>query len=228
MILTALIMGFAGSLHCFGMCSPLVMAATTLKPSIILSKLVYNAGRIFSYAILGMIVASVGLVFPNKNYQNLFSILLGITLVSIALGGIKNYNIPFLTIALQSISVKLKTLFGHFINQKNYGSLLFLGCLNGLLPCGLTYIALSYCITLKGPFDGFNFMLLFGAGTLPVMLGFTSIIQFIVKRFHFNTSSITTSILILSGIALIARVFIIHLPQAPSFKEGMMDIVLCR
>jgi sulfite exporter TauE/SafE len=71
-------------------------------------------------------------------------------------------------------------------------------------------------------------MLLFGAGTLPIMLGFTSVLQFIVKRFHFDMRNITTGMLILSGIALIARVFILHLPQAPSFKEGVIDIVMCR
>jgi sulfite exporter TauE/SafE len=46
-----------------------------------------------------------------------------------------------------------------------------MGMLNGFLPCGMTLIALSYCLILAGPIDGFNFMLLFGVGTLPVMLG---------------------------------------------------------
>ncbi len=225
---TALLIGLAGSLHCLGMCSPLVMAATAMNPSVIISKLVYNAGRIFTYAVLGMIVAGAGMSLPAKNYQNLLSIILGITLLLIATGGIRNIRIPILTTLLQSFNRKLKNLFRTFITQKNLGSLLVLGSINGLLPCGLTFLALTYCLTLQAPHDGFYFMLLFGVGTLPVMLGFTSIFQFIAKRFKLNIQTITTGMLVVSGIVLIARVFIIQLPHAPSIKEGMIDIVMCR
>ncbi len=228
MILTALILGLAGSLHCLGMCSPLIMAATAMKPSVILSRLLYNAGRVFTYALLGMIVAAAGMTLPTRNYQNLLSIILGILLLLIALGGVPNIKIPILSTLMQSFSLKLKNVFGMFLNQKNYISLFILGSINGLLPCGLTFLALTYCLTLQRPVDGFNFMLLFGVGTLPVMLGFTSILQFLIQRFHFNMKSITTSMLVLSGVVLIARVFIIHIPQASSFNEGLIDIVMCR
>jgi len=68
---------------------------------------------------------------------------------------------------------------------------------------------------------------LFGVGTLPVMLGFTSIITQLLKRFNFNFQHITSAMLILSGILLIVRVFIIHLPHHHSLQQGVVDIVLC-
>ena len=228
MILTALIIGLAGSLHCLGMCSPLVMAATAMRPSVVLSRVLYNTGRVFTYAILGTVVAGVGMALPERNYQNLLSIILGIALLFIAFGGIRNINVPVITKLMQWLSLRLKILFGSFLNQKNHVAVFILGSINGLLPCGLTFLALTYCLTLQRPIDGFNFMLMFGAGTLPIMLGFTSVLQFLVKRFHFDMRNLTTGMLILSGVALIARVFIIHLPQAPSFKEGVIDIVMCR
>ncbi|MEO7988348.1 MAG: sulfite exporter TauE/SafE family protein [Chryseolinea sp.] len=228
MVLTAIIIGLAGSLHCLGMCSPLVMAATTMKPSIILSRVLYNAGRVFTYTLLGMIVAGAGMALPTRNYQNLLSIVLGITLLFIAFGGIRNIHVPILSNTTQVLSHRLKNIFGKYLNQKNYRSLFMLGSINGLLPCGLTFLALSYCLTLQRLIDGFNFMLLFGVGTLPVMLGFTSVLQFMIKRFHFDMRNITTGMLALSGVVLIVRVFIVHLPQATSFKEGVIDIVMCR
>ncbi len=228
MIFTALLIGLAGSLHCIGMCSPLIMAATAMKPSVFLSRFIYNAGRIFTYALLGTIVASIGMTLPAGNYQNLLSIILGLALLLIALGAIRNTNIPFVSGILQSISNKLKTVFSKYLNSKNYRSLFILGSVNGLLPCGLTFLALSYCLTLQRPIDGFYFMLLFGVGTLPVMLGFTSILQFLIKQFHFDIKGISTGMLILSGVVLIARVFIVELPHATSFKEGVIDIVMCR
>jgi sulfite exporter TauE/SafE len=204
------------------------MAATSMKPSIVLSRVLYNAGRVFTYAMLGTIVAGVGMALPDRNYQNLLSVILGVVLLLIAFGGVRNIHVPVITTMMQSLSLRLKSLFGSYVSQKNHASVFILGSINGLLPCGLTFLALTYCLTLQRPIDGFNFMLLFGVGTLPIMLGFTSILQFIVKQFHFDMRNLTTGMLILSGIALIARVFIVHLPQAPSFKEGVIDIVMCR
>ncbi|HPM30937.1 MAG TPA: sulfite exporter TauE/SafE family protein [Chryseolinea sp.] len=228
MAFTALIIGFAGSLHCIGMCSPLIMAATAIKPSVIFSRLIYNAGRLFTYALLGTIVTGIGMTLPARNYQNLLSIILGIALLLIALGGIRNTHIPFISDAFQSLSMRLKYVFSKYLRKKSYQSLFILGSINGLLPCGLTFLALTYCLTLQGPMDGFSFMLLFGIGTLPVMLGFTSILQFLIRKFHFNVKGISTGMLVLSGVVLIARVFIVQLPHATSFKDGVIDIVMCR
>src|SRR6478736_40092 len=102
------------------MCSPLVMAATAMRPSIVLSRVLYNAGRIFTYALLGTIVAGVGMALPERNYQNLLSIILGISLLLIAFGAIRNINIPVLTSMMQSISLRLKNVFGNYINQRSH------------------------------------------------------------------------------------------------------------
>ncbi len=74
MLITALIMGFAGSLHCAGMCSPLVMAMTSMKRGALINKLIYNSGRILTYGFFGALVSSVGAILPLSKYQNLFSI----------------------------------------------------------------------------------------------------------------------------------------------------------
>ena len=101
-----------------------------------------------------------------------------------------------------------------------------LGVLNGILPCGLTLVALTWCLTLRGPGDGFNFMFLFGAGTLPVMLGVTGVFPVLVKKINWSIHRLTTAMLILSGCLLIARVFLVHIPHAPS--GGIVDIIMCK
>ncbi|HEX8039908.1 MAG TPA: sulfite exporter TauE/SafE family protein, partial [Chryseosolibacter sp.] len=88
-------------------------------------------------------------------------------------------------------------------------------------------VALTWCLTLKGPLDGLNFMLLFGAGTLPVMLGLTGIINRLAGKFNWRVQSVTTTLLVLSGSLLILRVFLIHTPQAASARHTLIDI-LCR
>jgi hypothetical protein len=211
-----------------GMCSPLAMSVTNMSSNVILSRILYNLGRIGTYGILGSIVSTIGLGFPMIKYQNLISILLGISLLVIGLAGVSVIRIPILTKALGSFSVFLKNLFSKFLQQKNHLSTFTLGSLNGILPCGLSLLALTYCVTLAGPADGFIFMGAFGLGTLPVMLGFTSVFYWVINKFNVQVKSMTTGLLIISGLLLIGRVFFIHLPHSESIQQGVVDIVLCR
>jgi uncharacterized protein len=226
MVLTALIMGLTGSLHCVGMCSPLAMAVGNMNTRAFLNRVIYNAGRIVTYGVLGLTIAGVGLAFPISKFQNLISIFLGIILL-LAGTGLLKVNIPILSSAIGKLTVTLKKLFTRFLNRKNFGSVFLLGTLNGMLPCGLVWIALTYSFTLQSAMEGFSFMILFGIGTLPVMLGFTSVITQLLQRFNFNFQGITSAMLILSGILLIVRVFFLHLPHQHSLQQGVVDIVLC-
>jgi sulfite exporter TauE/SafE len=228
MFWTALLLGFAGSFHCMGMCSPLVIAVTNLSTRVLISRMIYNAGRIVTYGIFGSIIASAGWMFPTIKYQNLVSIVLGFALLSIGVAGVSIIKIPFITSLLGKFSLFLKTMFSKFLQRKSYVSTFALGSLNGVLPCGLSFLALTYCVTLPSPTDGFLFMIAFGVGTLPVMLGFTSALTWIVTRLNLQIKSMTASMLIFSGLLLIGRIFFIHLRHAENIPQGVVDIVLCR
>jgi sulfite exporter TauE/SafE len=225
--LTALLLGLTGSLHCVGMCSPLVMAVTQVKPGAVFNKFLYNGGRVLTYATLGAFISAFGMAIRFSEFQIVISLVVGCLLVIAGIAGISDIRIPILTTVLQKVSSVLKTSFGKFIQRKTKLSMIVLGMLNGLLPCGLTYLALTYCLTLAGPLDGFNFMLLFGAGTLPVMLGFTSVLQFFIKRFHFNINRLTKVMLVTVGCLLIGRVFFSHFHNhnPASIKQHVVDVI---
>lgn len=227
MWLTAIIIGFAGSLHCLGMCSPLVMAVTSLRSPAFINRLLYNGGRIFSYGILGAIVSTFGSLFQFSGFQNILSIGLGSLLIIFGLAGISYIRIPFVTAPLQRITSGIKRLFSKFLERKTFSSITFMGMLNGLLPCGLTYLALTYCLTLADASSGFLFMLLFGAGTLPVMLGFTSVIQLLMRQFNFSFRKITTVMMIALGALLITRSLYTHYHEnvIPSASD---NVVICK
>jgi sulfite exporter TauE/SafE len=112
--------------------------------------------------------------------------------------------------------------------NKSHAAMFIMGSLNGFLPCGLSLIALTWCLTLRGPVDGFNFMLAFGAGTLPVMAGFTGFLPTVIQKFRLSLHKATTSMLIISGLILIIRVFIVHMPHTSTARAGMMDFILCQ
>jgi len=69
----------------------------------------------------------------------------------------------------------LKVYFGKMFKQHSKASMLMIGILNGLLPCGFVYIGITGAIALGDAVNGMMFMAMFGLGTIPVMLG-TSLI----------------------------------------------------
>lgn len=226
MLFTALVMGFLGSLHCVGMCSPLAIAVSNINGAAFRNRIVYNSGRILSYAVLGSLAAAIGTAFQVTGLQNILSITLGCLLIITGLAGVSNIRIPLLTPALQKFTTYLKKAFGVFLQKKTNTAVITLGFLNGLLPCGLTYLALTYCITLPAITDGFIFMLTFGIATLPVMLGLTSILQVLVKRFRLNMQRITTVTIIALGVLLITR-NALHHPHI-THPVGEDGITVCR
>lgn len=227
MLFTAIVIGFAGSLHCLGMCSPLAIAVTGMQKPYMKNRIVYNVGRIFTYALLGALVSSFGSLFQFSGFQNLLSIVLGSVLIVLGLTGMSSIRIPFLTHAMQHITIRIKSLFSKFIQRKTILSIAFMGMLNGLLPCGLTYVALTYCLALPNAMNGFFFMLIFGAGTLPVMLGLTSVVQTLISRFNISFRKLTTVVMISLGALLITRSLFIHDHGKSNVTEGD-NIVICR
>ncbi len=228
MWITALMLGLAGSLHCAGMCSPLAFAVSRLSANAVLNRLLYNGGRIAAYGITGAFFSGVGAMIPIAAMQNVLSISLGLVLVIVAFAGLPSIRIPILSTIMTRLTVSLKSAFGKYLRKRSYYSVVLLGSLNGLLPCGLTFVALLYCISLRGPLDGFNFMLLFGLGTIPVMLGAHSILSFVTKHFQVSAARVNASLMLFAGIALITRVFLVAGREAALHGDSLVDAVLCR
>ncbi|HQQ98636.1 MAG TPA: sulfite exporter TauE/SafE family protein [Cyclobacteriaceae bacterium] len=209
MYYTAIIMGLAGSLHCAGMCSPLAMAIAKSNP-FVLSRLVYNLGRIFTYALLGSVVATAGSLVQLAPWQSAVSLTLGAFFLLLGLGGISRIRIPLVTAGMERMTSRLKKLFGATLQRKSSFATFSLGMLNGLLPCGLTYLALSACLILPNTQEGFLFMLFFGLGTWPVMIGMTWILNIGFIKRALNLSRLSRIALIFVGCLLVGRVWLTH------------------
>ena len=220
-------MGLAGSLHCLAMCSPLAIAVTNLRRPFLVNRILYNGGRILTYGLLGALVSAFGSLFKLSGFQNILTIGLGCLLVMLGLTGISHIRIPFFTGIIQKLTLKIKQFFSEFLKKKSFFSIGMMGMLNGLLPCGLTYLALTYCLTLPGGIDGFFFMLIFGAGTLPVMIGLTSVFQFMINRWKLNFRSLTTIVMLALGALLITR-SIYGQHDVHVGPDTVEDIVVCK
>lgn len=203
-----LTLGFMGSIHCIGMCGPIALAlpVRTYNPWIRVAKyLTYNIGRVTTYSVMGLIFGMAGKGFAYVGLQQILSISVGALIVlSILL-----WYIPSTIGIGNGLKSKIYTLFKnqfhHFFKKADYASLYSLGVLNGLLPCGMLYIALLATLTLSNAFDGAIFMAAFGMGTLPMMFMIPYLSNIIGNSYKNIYQKIAPVITLALGVMLIYR-----------------------
>lgn len=172
-LITPLTIGLIGSFHCIGMCGPIALALPlrrdnwTAKVS---GGLFYNIGRTITYAIMGLLFGMLGQGIRVAGFQEWASIILGIALIiSVLFPYLFNYKLSFANL-ISGYASRLVNNLRQFFSQRSSSSLLIIGILNGLLPCGLVYVALAGAINTNSLTDGALFMAAFGFGTIPMML----------------------------------------------------------
>jgi uncharacterized protein len=166
---TAFVLGLVGSLHCAGMCGPLALALPKTGgsiPGFVAGRAAYNLGRIITYGLIGVVVGLAGRTLFMAGVQRWLSITLGLLL----LAGLFSSRKLALWRPVMLLVEQLKVRMGAVLRRRSLVSLGVLGLLNGLLPCGLVYVAAAGATTTGGIFSGAQYMTAFGLGTVPMML----------------------------------------------------------
>jgi len=173
MLTSAFLLGFAGSLHCVGMCGPIALAipmTTRDRANVVFQSLLYQFGRITTYSVLGGVLGFLGWGVALAGYQKAFSIGLGVFLLIAALFPVA-VNFSFFNKKYQKATNWLKRELGKALSITGNSAAFKIGLLNGILPCGLVYMALIGAIASGEILQGMLFMAAFGLGTLPMMTG---------------------------------------------------------
>ncbi|MEL6657765.1 MAG: sulfite exporter TauE/SafE family protein [Bacteroidota bacterium] len=227
MLYTAFTFGLLGSLHCVGMCGPLALAMPFGQRDRLLRVLVYNAGRILTYATLGALLGLLGQGIFLVGLQSWLTLALGILLIVIGLFSVQlEFNIWTLP-GLSSWYLKVKAAFGRLMEKSTYGSLFSVGLLNGLLPCGLVYLALAGALTTANWQSGISYMIIFGLGTLPLLLAVTMLGQLSGRKIQTYLRKAYPVVLTLMGGFLIWRALQFQLPADFSLWEAMNNAPMC-
>jgi sulfite exporter TauE/SafE len=169
LLLTAFLLGLVGSLHCAGMCGPLALAlpmAGNSTPAFVLGRAAYNLGRIITYCLLGVVFGLAGKTLLLAGVQRWASIALGVAL----LAGLFTSRKLAVWRPVTLLVERLKSSMSVLLRRRSLVSLAILGLLNGLLPCGMVYVACAGAIATGGLLSGAGYMAAFGAGTVPMML----------------------------------------------------------
>ena len=170
-LITALSMGFIGSLHCAGMCGPiaLILPFQQMKGWKKAAGIgAYHFARISVYAFMGLLLHSFKSVF-HPQWQQYVSIFLGAALLLFGalsfLSARFRPGLPWLPF--------IKANAAKFMGGTSLSALLMSGMVNGLLPCGLVYIALALAVNAAGSMGAIGTMYAFGLGTMPMLLTIT-------------------------------------------------------
>jgi uncharacterized protein len=175
MLWAGFLFGLLGSFHCVGMCGAIALAlpgAAGASPlRYVAGRVLYNLGRVSTYATLGAGAGLLGQSLRLAGVQQSLSIASGVLILllvavpgrySARLAGALGFGRPLAWV---------KATLGRLFQQPSLPALYATGVLNGLLPCGLVYLALAGALSAPGVAGAAAYMALFGLGTLPLMLG---------------------------------------------------------
>ena len=214
--LLALTTGLTGGFgHCIGMCGPLVtmtaLHSAQARParspaSNIILQVLYHAGRITTYMIVGGLMGLAG-SFVNVagrivGIQHGVMILAGLVMIVMGLGvagilgntkWIERHNSTVLRAARKMIA------------GSSTARLYPFGLLMGLLPCGLSYTVFIAAAGTGSPAGGAITLLAFGAGTVPALLLFGATVTWLGSKARVAVQKTGGVLVTIMGLYYIAK-----------------------
>ncbi len=190
-LLTALLAGLAGSPHCVAMCGAFASACAAHRPGFG----AWHAGRLAAYAALGALAGTVGRLIPGPAWLAPLLAALLLLWFTLTLAGLVGE--PVIPLAgLTRLGTRLAGRPG-LLPQFTFG------VVNGFLPCGLVYSALSLPVALGQAGQGALAMLAFGAGTVPLL----SVAALLLRRITAASLArrrVLAAVILILGLAAIA------------------------
>ncbi|HEY5555562.1 sulfite exporter TauE/SafE family protein [Acetobacterium sp.] len=205
------LIGILTSIHCVAMCgginlSQCVPDANTTnkngkKCSNIRPGILYNSGRVISYTIVGGIVGALGSVVGfSGTAKGFVAIIAGVFMVIMALNMLNLF--PW----LRKFNLRMPKIFARKINdQKKSNSPLYVGLLNGLMPCGPLQAMQLYALSTGDPLQGAIAMLLFSLGTVPLMFGLGAISSLLSKKFTSKMMTASAVLVLILGVFMFSN-----------------------
>ncbi|MGK9125142.1 sulfite exporter TauE/SafE family protein [Olivibacter sp. SA151] len=205
-MILAFFIGVISSVHCVGMCGPLMFALPAMNVSWAKQvgiHLLYQLGRILTYGLLGFVLGLLGAGTLIRGWQQYISLVTGIILLLFALyyflqrygKGSFSYGGTFWQPLFNKMGYWIQRPGGHFV----------VGLLNGLLPCGMVYLALAAALNTGSPVNGFIFMAFFGLGTVPLLLIALVCGHYFRKRIRLNFIGLIPFLFLIMGVWFILR-----------------------
>jgi len=226
-ILIAFSVGFLGSMHCIGMCGGLVSALSMTRSKLWWGGLsAYQAGRVTTYLILGLISGLVGSSLKQlggfDQVQFLLTLFAGLIMITFGLNLAGWMPDPFARFGTRVIgSMRLVDRIRSAASRSTPVSWFGIGVANGLLPCGLVYAALALSVTAGGMVEAGSSMLAFGLGTVPAMMAAPVLVNLLAARKRSLVMKLLGVIVIVLGLfTMIRGTSLMHMLHGGSAGDG--------
>lgn len=244
-MIVALILGLVSSLHCVGMCGPIAMSIPTarfnMKPAVdgsggrtgfqtgqLWNILLYNTGRITTYAVFGLVFGLIGRSFAWFGWQQKISIALGLLIIAaLIIPRLMKKQNGFTRFSNQMMA-RVRTALGKLLFNGHPGSVYGIGLLNGLLPCSMVYLALAGAVATGSAWDGSLFMASFGLGTVPAMAAVGYFGALITPSLRSNARKLFPAMMMVMATLLILRGMNLGIPYlSPSLNITSTEAINC-
>lgn len=224
---TAFLLGFVGSAHCAGMCGPLALALPHWgrgQGSFLVGRLLYNFGRIITYAGMGALFGLLGQGVAMAGLQRWVSLTLGVVILMGVLVAPRFANRVPVTRGVNW----LKAALGNMLQRRAMPAMFGIGLLNGLLPCGLVYVACAAATASGDVLSGMRYMIAFGLGTVPMLLAISLLGTKLKFALRFKVQRLIPASLILVGMLLLLRGMALGIPYvSPKLPPQPNGAVTC-
>ncbi len=165
---SALLVGLAGSLHCVGMCSPIVFNVAK-SPA---QNFRYQWGRLTGYLFLGatsgLLINLININGNNKALNLIMAILIGMTLLILGIFRLTYFKSKSFHLDIPFVHKVYKKLFQFSQKHEKLGPFL-IGLATIFLPCGFLYSIVLAAGATSSPSMGAISLFFFWLGTLPAM-----------------------------------------------------------
>jgi sulfite exporter TauE/SafE len=210
------------------MCGPIALALPAGPVKSIrfyAGRLLYNFGRVITYSVFGLIFGLIGKNLAVVGLQRWVSIVSGVVIIIIVLLP-QSAKTGFISkLSVGKFTQKLKEAFGNLFRKGSLTSMLFIGIVNGLLPCGFVYVGVAGAIAVGDVGLGVVYMALFGLGTIPVMFVTSVAGNFISIGIRQKLTKIIPFLAIILAILFILRGMNLGIMYISPKTEKMMNVI---
>ena len=231
LIIPAITLGLLSSFHCLGMCGPIAFVLPVgqrTKSAKILGISSYNLGRITTYSVLGLLIGFFGEGLRFMGISQLLSIVLGVALILYVVFAKRLVKINVHNKYAYQFNAFVKAKLSVFLKRKTNSGLYVLGLLNGLIPCGVVFIALQGALLQTKLLNSALFMLVFGIGTIPMLFSVTYLSNTFKPVTKLKINKIMPYLTVLIALLLIVRGANLDIPYlSPNYDEQTNEMSCC-
>ncbi|RAV29322.1 sulfite exporter TauE/SafE family protein [Sinomicrobium soli] len=231
MWISAFILGIAGGFHCVGMCGPIALMlpldrSNGARRAVQLGN--YHLGRILTYTLIGLMFGILGLGFRFFGVQQQFSVITGLVMIVAVLFPRLMRRKGMLPPWYYRFVSAVKNRLGALMRKRSAKTFFLAGLFNGLLPCGMVYMAVLGAMTTDSLWEGGAYMAFFGLGTVPLMTVAVYLGNLLTPAVRHRVRKLVPVVVVGMGVLFIVRGLGLGIPYispAPVAAEASFNIM---